>query len=74
MAPSRASVEAMASPMPRAAPVTRATLPASGWSQSAGSTTFGAPLLALPAFAGLPTGRRALPGIRRPTRTTCPET
>jgi hypothetical protein len=35
-APSRASTRAMAAPMPRAAPVTRAILPSSGRSQSAG--------------------------------------
>ena len=46
VAPSRASVEAMASPMPRAAPVTSATLPASGWSQSLGSVTVAAAPLA----------------------------
>ena len=36
-APSRASTPAMAAPMPRAAPVTSAVLPASGWSQSFGA-------------------------------------
>ena len=33
----------MAAPMPRAAPVTTATLPASGLAQSAGCVTFPAP-------------------------------
>ena len=36
-APSRASTPAIAAPMPRAAPVTSAVLPASGWSQSFGA-------------------------------------
>ena len=34
VAPSRASVVATVRPMPRAAPVTTATLPVTGWSQS----------------------------------------
>ena len=37
VAPSRCRVRAIAAPMPRAAPVTTATLPASGFSASAGS-------------------------------------
>ena len=42
-APSRASTSAIAAPMPRAAPVTSATLPASGRSQSSGAAATPAP-------------------------------
>ncbi|CPZ28519.1 Uncharacterised protein [Mycobacteroides abscessus subsp. abscessus] len=42
-APSRANTSAMVSPIPRAAPVTMATLPASGLSQSAGAVESSAP-------------------------------
>ncbi|CKS97449.1 Uncharacterised protein [Mycobacterium tuberculosis] len=42
-APSRANTSAMVAPMPRAAPVTMATLPSSGFSQSAGGVESSAP-------------------------------
>jgi hypothetical protein len=43
LAPSRAKTSAMVAPIPRAAPVTMPTLPASGLSQSAGGLESAAP-------------------------------
>ena len=43
LAPSRANTSAIVAPMPRAAPVTTATLPSSGLSQSAGGAESAAP-------------------------------
>ena len=42
-APSRASTSAIAAPIPREAPVTAASLPASGADQSAGASAAAAP-------------------------------